>query len=312
VPLVGDIRRSYGVAVPQTHSWEMPGVNGAVIEQPRLLRLRNLLDEWEADAEAAHLAHTTGTPRGPITNLKNLDRELGGALAPGLHVVHASPGVGKTAFCLQVASSSPFPALYLTCEMSPLELFRRHTARATGTYLGRLKSGEFEPAYSVTLAQRAASAAPKLAFGDATHAWAAPDWLQDSADVVKGDASHVLLVVDSVHSWAEAAPAEVDEYTALNDGLAALRRIARNLQCPVLAIAERNRAKMSAGGLDASAGSRRFEYGAESVLALNREKDEGADGEAKITLTIEKNRNGASGRRINLLFNGALQRFTEV
>ena len=64
----------------------------------------------------------------------------------------------------------------------------------------------------------------------------------------------------------------------------------------VLAIAERNRAKMSTGGLDASAGSRRFEYGAESVLALNREKDEGADGEAKITLTIEKNRNGASGR----------------
>src|SRR5207247_9827457 len=58
-----------------------------------------------------------------------------------------------------------------------------------------------------------------------------------------------------------------------------------NLQCPVLAIAERNRAKMSVGGLDASAGSRRFEYGAESVLALNREKDEGADGEAKITLT---------------------------
>jgi hypothetical protein len=81
---------------------------------------------------------------------------------------------------------------------------------------------------------------------------------------------------------------------------------------PVLAIAERNRAKMSAGGLDASAGSRRFEYGAESVLALNREKDEGADGEAKITLTIEKNRNGASGRRMNLLFHGALQRFTEA
>jgi len=49
----------------------------------------------------------------------------------------------------------------------------------------------------------------------------------------------LLLVVDSVHSWTEAAPTDVDEYTALNDGLAALRRIARNLQCPVLAIAER-------------------------------------------------------------------------
>jgi replicative DNA helicase len=298
--------------VPETHTWEIPGVNGVEDERPRLLRLRGLLDEWQLDAELAHLAHTTGTPRGPITSFKGLDRELGGALAPGLHVVHASPGVGKTAFCLQVAALSPFPALYLTCEMAPLELFRRHTARVTGTYLGRLKSGEFEPEHSLGLAQRAAAAAPMLAFGDATHAWAPPDWLQQSAAVVKGDASHVLLVVDSVHSWTEAAPAEVDEYTALNDGLGALRRIARSLQCPVLAIAERNRAKMSAGGLDASAGSRRFEYGAESVLALNREKDEGADGEAKITLTIEKNRNGASGRRMNLLFHGALQRFTEA
>src|SRR5437870_1385454 len=175
----------------------IPSANGIVAEQPRLLRLRSLLDEWEADAEAAHLAHTTGTPRGPLTNLGSLDRELGGALAPGLHVVHASPGVGKTAFCLQIAATSPFPALYLTCEMAPLELFRRHTARVTGTYLGRLKSGEFDPQYSLSLAQRAAAAAPMLAFGDATHAWAPPDWQRDSAGIVKGEASHVLLVVDS-------------------------------------------------------------------------------------------------------------------
>jgi replicative DNA helicase len=51
---------------------------------------------------------------------------------------------------------------------------------------------------------------------------------------------------------------------------------------------------------------------APSPCLPNREKDQGADGEAKITLTIEKNRNGASGRRINLLFNGAWQRFSEA
>ena len=32
--------------------------------------------------------------------------------------------------------------------MAPLELFKRQTARVTSTYLGRLKSGEFDPAYS--------------------------------------------------------------------------------------------------------------------------------------------------------------------
>ena len=116
--------------MPGTHSRET--LNGSALtpaERPRLLRLGALLAEWEADAIAAHLAYTTGTPRGPITSLPSLDRELGGALAPGVHVLHAGPGVGKTAFALQVASLSPFPALYLTAEMGALELFRRITAR---------------------------------------------------------------------------------------------------------------------------------------------------------------------------------------
>jgi hypothetical protein len=43
--------------------------------------------------------------------------------------------------------------------MAPLELFRRHTARVTSAFLGRLKSGEFDPAYSVGLAKKAAAAA---------------------------------------------------------------------------------------------------------------------------------------------------------
>ena len=84
------------MVVVETYSREVPRTNGTVDdERPRLLRLKSLLDEWELDAVTAHLAYTTNTPRGPITNLKGLDRELGGALAPGLHVVHASPGVGK-------------------------------------------------------------------------------------------------------------------------------------------------------------------------------------------------------------------------
>src|SRR5712691_216295 len=76
--------------VPDTHSRE--ALNGSTRmpeERPRLLRLGALLTEWQADAEAAHLAYTTGTPRGPITSLPSLDRELGGALAPGVHVLHA-------------------------------------------------------------------------------------------------------------------------------------------------------------------------------------------------------------------------------
>src|SRR6266851_1680460 len=88
------------------------GTSGIADERPRLVRLASLLDDWQLDAEAAHLAYTTGTPRGPITSLPSLDRELGGALAPG---VHASrwPGYRKDGVRaparVSVAVPSPVP-----------------------------------------------------------------------------------------------------------------------------------------------------------------------------------------------------------
>ena len=287
--------------------------NGEAPPAPRLTRLGDLLEDWSADAEAAHQARVAGVPRGPTTNLDNLDRELGGALADGVHIVHGGPGIGKTAFVLQVAAECGCSALFVTCEMAPLELLRRHTARVTTTYMGRLKSGEFTPADSLAKARTAAQAAPDLVIADATHAWADPDWLRQAAEVTRGDAQHLLIVVDSVHSWAEGMPVQASEYDALNGALAALRKLAADLSCPILATAERNRARMEGGGLHAAAGSRRFEYGSETVLELDRDGDDPPDaaGQSAVTLTIAKNRNGTPGRKVDLFFQGALQRFRE-
>jgi hypothetical protein len=64
--------------------------------------------------------------------------------------------------------------------------------------------------------------------------------------------------------------------------------------------------------MSASAGTRKFEYGAESMLDLNREeKPEDAAGESKVTLTVQKNRHGRANQRIPLLFRGATQTFRE-
>ncbi len=283
-------------------------------QPPRLVKLAGLLEDWQADAEAAHQAKTTGKPRGPVTGLSTLDRELGGCLHTGVNIVHGTPGVGKTAFCLQVAASCGCPALFVTCEMSPLELFRRVTARATGTFLGRLKSGELSPAESLALARRGVQAAPLLAFADATQAFAAPAWIREVALAVRGDSPHLLLVVDSIHSWAEAAPGGLAEYDALNAGLAALRALSHELACPVLAVAERNRASMATGGLSAGAGTRKIEYGAEAVIDLSRPEDTKPDakGEVPVTAKLAKNRHGAVGGVVKLRWHGALQRFEEV
>jgi hypothetical protein len=203
-------------------------------------------------------------------------------------------------------------------------LLRRITARTTGTYLGRLKSGELTPTLSRKLVREAIGAASRLALLDATQSplsvsGPGPDrpGLLEFAQALPNldpDSPHRLIVVDSLHSWAESLAGGATEYESLNAALAGLRGIAIRLDCPIIAIAERNRVSMDKGGLSAGAGSRRIEYGAESVLDLDIEKDakEDADGEKAVILRIAKNRNGAAGKSLQLRFHGALQRYREV
>lgn len=293
---------------------DAPGSSGQPQQpQPRLYSLSALLPEFRADAEAAHQARVSGTPRGPITGLKSLDREIGGAFAPGPHILHGNTGTGKTALALQIASDCKFPALYVTCEMGPVELLRRMIARETNTLLGRLKSGELAPSLAESLARQAIEVNLHLHLLDATTAPASPQFIYDNAINVKGDAPHLLIVVDSLHSWAEGIYSDAPEYEALNGSLAKLRELAHRLSCPVLIISERNRGSIKGGGVNAGAGTRKIEYGAETVIDLDRKEDAREDGGGKmdVVLKLVKNRHGAPGKPIALKFNGALQAFGE-
>lgn len=151
---------------------------GDAFERAPLLRLCDALSAFDRDAEAAHTARETGQPRGPQTGFEMLDRAIGYALAPGLHGVHGNAGAGKTAFGLQLAARCGFPALFVSCEMSPGELLRRHTARETNTFLGKFKSGELSRDAAHDLALSAIEAAPGLCLLDATRAPASPDHIR--------------------------------------------------------------------------------------------------------------------------------------
>jgi replicative DNA helicase len=280
-----------------------------------VVNFADLLSAWEADAATAHEAYTTGIPRGAVTDLPKVDKELGGALSSGLHIVHGQPGAGKTAFVLQVAVTCGCPCLFVTCEMGPLELLRRIAARITSVFLGRIKSGELPVAESMELAKRAAYSAQDLSIVDATRAYASPAWLRDRADELRKDGEPFLIVLDSLHSWVDAGMTDgASETEALMAGLAALRPLAAQLSCPILAVCERNRASMARGGMNAAAGTRKIEYGAETVLDLARDPEDRPDahGEVPVKLVFAKNRNGAAGKPVDLRFHGALQRFREV
>lgn len=292
-------------------------------ERPRLCLMADLLDDLREDAAVAHAAKLDGVTRGPVTGFKKLDADLGGCLPVGLNIVHGQPGAGKSAFALQVAAMCEFPAIYVTCEMAPLELLRRQTARVTGTYLNRFKTGEMSPDECVALARRGAAASPYLGLIDATRAGADLSYLRECVDVIRARAAHdghharqVLLVIDSLHSWAEGVALSVpggesSEYEVLNAALAGLRTLSHGANCPVLAIAERNRDSMKSGGLSAGAGTRKLEYSAETVFDLTRSEDVKDRSSVEVVVKLVKNRNGAAGKATPLLFQGAKQLFEE-
>jgi replicative DNA helicase len=287
---------------------------------PRLTRLGDLLGDLELAAIEAREAYESGRPRNPVTGIPSLDRELGGCLSNGLHVLHGPTGSGKSALAQQIAGDCRFPAVLVTAEMQPVELLRRHTARKTDTPLSRLKDGSLPPSEVMELARRAVEESPYLALVDATYAFADANWIRNALESTRRDSPRALLVIDSLHSWAMRMPGVEDtsEYDRLDRALDVLVRLAAEVSCPILIVAERNRASRVSGGVAAGAGTRHIEFWSESVLGLSYEKDAdtppapGPAGEVPMVLSIDKNRSGGSGKRIKLTFNGSRMRFGEL
>jgi replicative DNA helicase len=317
---------------------EAPPIGGAppITDEPfeppkglaRLLPLGDLLGELLDEAEADHAAKLSGTPRGPVTGFPLLDLDLGGRLMPGYHVLHGNTAAGKTGLALQVAAQCGCPALFVTCEMSPIELFRRVIARTANVFLHDLKNGVFTRQAFAEKAGAALKTCPQLALVDATRAHVTADEIGLAAEIWREHhkAEHILLCLDSLHAWARRSATfrEEGEYEGLGVAIGELQLLAAELAAPILVINERNRGSAAGGGVNAAAGHRAIEYGAETVLSLNREtikdnkgndthrpKPFDARGEVGAYIAIEKNRHGAGGR-FEMTYCGRLQKFSEA
>lgn len=283
-------------------------------EQGMRIYLGDLLIELGNYADARNIARKTGSPLGPATGLAQMDEALGGALQTGLHVVTGNTGAGKTAFALQTAVECGFPALYVSCEMAPLELLLRIMARVTRTPLGMLKSGELAKTPFLDLARTAIKQCPDVAILDTRGEYTGAEWIATHGNIVKREAAQVLVVVDSLHSWVESFPGSDTEYERLNRGIMELQGVAAWLNSPVLYIAERNRQTRDTGGAGSGAGSRKIEYGAETQIDLQRDLTIQPDlhHEVDVTAKFAKNRNGFAGKTVSLKFNGVLQSYREI
>ncbi len=289
---------------------------GATPRDATIYALGDLLQPLIADNDAALDALRTGHARGPCTGVPALDDALGGYFEPGLHLLQATTGCGKTAMALQIASDCQFPALYVSAEMPSLELLRRLIARQTSTFLGKLK-GQMSSKNLEDLARRTVGKLPHLVIVDAMTGVASVDLVRQAAEAlcVANNVKSVLIVLDSLHVWARSILRGAgDEYAIINQGVQSAAQLSALLNSPVLALCHRNRESnksKTGAGLHAAKGSGDLEYESWSVLDLSRnmEQRDDARGEVDVQARFYKNRSNGLTPAIDLKFEGRLQSF---
>jgi len=303
------------------------------------------LDDAIADAlRLADEAGRRGGPAGISTGMRSVDAALGG-LEPGtLSILAGRPGMGKTSLALQwslAAARAAHGVLIFSLEMTATELGRRAVAAAAGVSVVDLKRGRHgRAAERLVLAQKELLGLPLLI---EETAGLTPAMIALRARAIARKHPIKLIVLDHVHIVrADADDVKHGATWAVGRISNALKKLAKDLGVPVLALAQLNRALegredhrptksdlRQAGDLEQDADTVSFIYRPECYLGKSPpEKKPGESFEAhtrradewhrsretlrgRAELIIDKNRDGAEGV-VPLRFHGETTSFSEI
>lgn len=243
------------------------------------------------------------------TGFTRLDALLKGMAATNMVVIAARPGVGKSAFALEIArgaAAEGHTVLIYSMEMAGSELAERLISRTAALPMDELI--ELSPASSAETWQRVSGACGRLS--------ALPIYINDSPKVttsrIRAEARTVraeLVIVDFLTLM------QTDRrYDNRNLEVGALSRelkmLAQELKIPVVALSQLNRGKDDTDRptLRDLRDSGEIEQNANKVLFLWRCD---ADDENIISVTVAKNRRGRLGSVI-MEFDGKYMSFTET
>ena len=268
---------------------------------------RRLLEHAVGD-ELDRLEQAARTDRGIpglSTGIPELDALLGGLQNGRLYVIAARPAIGKSLLALQLARHAATVeatrVLFASLEMSESETAQRHLAAVSGVdperlHLGRVHAEDWKPLLQ----------AADTTQGMAMH-------LLDDGDLsltrLRAHARQIavrdgrlgLVVVDYLQLMRSERPSgsRVEDVSELSRGL---KRLARELECPVIAVAQLSRAVEQRPDkrpvLADLRESGQIEADADCVLMLYREDYYDPDSErpGEMDIIIRKNRQGQLGQ----------------
>ncbi|MFV0526341.1 MAG: replicative DNA helicase [Acidimicrobiales bacterium] len=257
---------------------------------------------------------------GLSTGYLDLDEKLAGLQPNALYVVGARPAMGKTAFALGMAANSAMkdqrPVLIFTLEMGQLELSQRLLCSDALVDSGRVKTGRLDESEWNRITHAVGRLAEAPIFIDDNAHTTVMDIRAKARRLKSRQGDLGMVIVDYIQlmsgrSSAESRQVEVSEISRN------LKILARELEAPVVALAQLNR------GLEQRTDKRpmlsdlresgSLEQDADVVLFLYRDEvyDDASPDKGVAEVLIAKHRNGPTGK-VRLAFRGQYTRFDNM
>jgi replicative DNA helicase len=288
-------------------------------ETSGLDHVRTMLAEFVKNLDAAQ---TGNHPIGPSTGFSDLDRLLGGLGHSDLVILAGRPSVGKSACALSMAHNLAVQAkkgvAVFSLEMSKEQLFQRLIAMDAGVDLQRLRTGwmDDEEWEWVMAAMDRLSDAPL--YTDDTVGITTID-IQDKVRRVMSEGVDIqLVIVDYLQLM---SPTIGKRYGNREQEIAEISRslkgLARNLNVPVLALAQLSRAVegriSKIPQLSDLRESGSIENDADVVMFIYREEIYNPETERRniADIIVAKHRNGPVGE-VSLYFKKSHTRFSNL
>jgi replicative DNA helicase len=258
---------------------------------------------------------------GVRTGFFEMDRMTAGLQKGDLIILAARPSMGKTAFALNIAENvavcEGLPVLVYSMEMGAAQLALRMVGSIGRIDQQRLRTGRLLPDEWERLTEASEKMGNVQMFIDETPALTASELRARSRRMARQYGQLGLIVIDYLQLMSGSSASEENRATVIGEISRGLKALAKELQCPVIALSQLNRSVETRTDKRPMMSDLResgaIEQDADVIMFIYRDeyynKESGEKGVAEII--IGKQRNGPVGT-VKLAFLKPLTKFENL